>query len=209
MIVSTMSNEEVVKELLSDVDIVTRKAEYTADGLRRALMKTKDFPFIKAYDYVTPKTKNKWIYIVDIKSKKHEIFVMPVNYHYTNIGLRAALVTENKEVVFYTGHFFSRYIEREGIDILSPVDKMKDFFLNNPIINYTRGSKLEEGVYEIIGAVKTGVVLGLSMGWNLMICNTYLSNEMLKGDQTLIARELKNELDHFMAIRDARIIKPY
>jgi hypothetical protein len=202
MIVPSMSNEEIVKELLSDVEIVKRKAEYSVEEVRRMLIKTKAYPFIKAFDYVSPKTKNKWIYVLEINSK-YDSFVTPVNYHYTDIGLRAAMVTSTGNIVLYTGHFFTRYSEREDLNILNPVDKMKDFFMLNPQINYKTERKLEDGVFEIFGTVTTGIVLGKKIAHNLMICNTYLSNELLKGNQILVSSEQKAELDYYIAMRKA------
>ena len=64
-----MSKEEIIKEMLSDFDLVKRKSEYVIKDMRRQLLKTKQFPIIKSYDYVTPKTKNNWIYLLEIKSK--------------------------------------------------------------------------------------------------------------------------------------------
>lgn len=197
-----MSNEEIVKELLYDIEIVKRKAEYSLEMVKRILIKTKSYPFIKAYDYVTPKTKNKWIYVLEIKSKNNS-FVTSVNYHYTDIGLRASMVTSNMDIVFYTGHFFTRYAEREGLNLPSPVDKMKLFFSLNPHINYRIEKQLEVGVFEIFGTVKTGVILGKKIAHNIMVCNTYLSNEMLKGNQVDVASEQKAELDYYVSMRNS------
>ncbi len=202
MIVQAMSYDEIVKELLSDVDVVKRKAEYSLNEVRRILIKTKAYPFVKAYDYLTPKTKNNWIYVLEINSK-HDSFVTPVNYHYTDIGLRAGMVTSSSEVIFYTGHFFTRYAEREELNLPNSLDKMKSFFTLNPHINYQTSRKLEEGVFEIFGTVKTGVVLGKKIAHNIIVCNTYLSNEMLKGNQTLISSEQKAELDNYISMRNA------
>ena len=52
MIVQSMSNKEIIKELLSDIEIVKRKADYLLEDIRRILIKTKTFPFLKIYDYV-------------------------------------------------------------------------------------------------------------------------------------------------------------
>jgi hypothetical protein len=202
MIVPSMSNEEIIKELLHDVDIVTRKAEYLHDELKRLLIKSKEYPFTKTYEYVTPKSKNNWIFILEIKSKK-ESFATAINYHYTDIGLRAAMITSTKSIVFYTGHFFTRYAEREALNLPNPVDKMKKFFTMNPHTNFKVERKLEEGVFELFGTASTGVLLGKKVSHNLMIINTYLSNELLKGNQTIVSSQQKAELDYYIANRKA------
>ena len=113
------------------------------------------------------------------------------------------MVTSRNEVVFYTGHFFTRYAEREELDLPNPADKIKEFFTLNPHISYTTDRQLEEGVFEIFGTVKTGVVLGKKIAHNLMVCNMYLSNEMLKGNQTHVSSEQKADLDYYVAKRNA------
>lgn len=107
-----MNKDEIVKEILSDFAVVKRKADHGYKDIRRLLLKTKKYPFVKAYDYVTPKSRNNWIYIFEVKNKK-DIFQTFVNYHYTSIGLMAGLVTTDMDITFHTGHFFSRFVERE------------------------------------------------------------------------------------------------
>ena len=205
MIVPSMSKEEIIKEILFDFEMVKRKSEYVIKDLISELSKTKKFPFEKAFDYVTPKTKNKWIYIIQLKTK-NDIFQTFVNYHDTSIGIRAGLMMTNKEIVFFTGHLFKRFAEREKLDIASPIDKMKRFFTQNPVLNYDVLEKFDDGAREIIGRVKTGVVLGIRNKKNILVCNTYLSNEMLRNDQTLIANSLKAEIDYYLSTKNPGLI---
>ena len=53
MIVPSMSNKEIEKEVLSDYDSVYRKLCHTFDDVKRNLIKTKNYPFNKAYDSIT------------------------------------------------------------------------------------------------------------------------------------------------------------
>ena len=205
MIVPTMSKEEIIKEMLSDFDIVKRKSEYVIQDLRRLILKTKNFPIVKAYDYVTPKTKNKWIYIVEVKTKD-DIFQTFVNYHFTSIGLMAALVATDMSITFYTSHFFTRFIEREKLSITKPEEMIKAFFTMNPVIKYEVQKKLEDGANEILGAASTGVVLGIRSNKKIIVCNTYIPNEMLHKDQSLIVNSLKSELDYYTAMKEAGLI---
>ena len=200
-----MSKEQIIKEILFDFDAVKRKSEYVIKDLIKELQKSKKYPFVKAYDYVTPKTKNHWIYITQLKTK-HDIFQTFINYHDTSIGIRAGLVMTNMEIVFFTGHLFKRFAEREKLDIASPVDKIKKFFTQNPVLSYDFLAELGDGAHEIIGRVKTGVVLGIRNKKKIMVCNTYLSNEMLKKDQTLIANSLKAEIDYYLSTKNPGLI---
>lgn len=205
MIVPAMSKDEIIKEMLHDFDIVRRKSVYILKDVQKQLIKSKKYPFVQAYDYVTPKTKNNWIYILEFQNKK-DIFQTFVNYHYTSIGLMAGLVTNDMEITFYTGHFFSRFVEREGLNISNPIDKIKEFFKLNPILGSEVQEELEGGAREFIGRVKTGVVLGIQSKKNILVCNTYLSNEMLRKDQALITNSLNAELDNYQRMVDERLI---
>jgi len=199
-----MNKEEVTKEILVDFAFVKRKSEYNILQLKKELSKSKKYPFIKAYDYIAPKTKNTWVYILEIRNK-NDIFQIFVNYHFNSKGLMAGLVNNDLTIVFYTGHFFQRFVEREKLEIVTPPEKIKEYFIQNPIINY-EATLLEDGAQEIIGTVKTGVVLGIKNKKGMLICNTYLSNEMLRTDQTLITKGLKAELDNYVEMEKRGLI---
>lgn len=200
-----MSKEEVVKEMLSDFDLVMRKSRYEIKALRRFFLKTKKYPFVKAYDYVTPKTKNNWIYFIEAKTKD-DIFQVFINYHYTSIGLMAALVHTDKTIVFYTSHFFTRFIEREKLDISKPQDMIKKYFILNYVSSFEIQNNPSGKADEFIGRVNTGVVLGVRTKNKIMVCNTYLSNDMLHKDQTLIVSNLKADVDNYQLMLDTGLI---
>jgi len=204
MIVPSMTKEEITKEILVDFAIVKRKSEYVIEKIKKEIFKSKKYPFIKAYDYIAPKTKNTWVYILEIRNK-HDIFQTFVNYHYSDKGLMAGLVNNDLAVTFYTGHFFSRFVEREKLKIINPVEKIKEYFIQNPIISY-EATELEDGAQEIIGTVSTGVVLGIKSKKGILVCNTYLSNEMLRKDQTLIAIGLKAEMDNYVEMEKKGLV---
>lgn len=196
MIVPSMSKEEVIKEMLSDFDIVRRKSEYKIKEVQRELIKSKKYPFARAYNYVTPMTKNNWIFWLEFKSKS-DIFQTFVCCYYTSVGLMAALVNNDMEITFYTGHFFSRFAEREGLEIINPIDKIKKYFLLNPVMSSDVRAQLDGGAREVLGKVNTGVVLGIRNKKDIMVCNTYLSHDMLGRGQEIIANSLKAEIDNY------------
>lgn len=201
MIVPSMSKEEVIREMLSDFDIVRRKSEFVIKEVQRQLIKSKKYPFAKAYDYITPKTKNTWIYWLEFKSK-NDIFQSFVCCYYTSVGLMAGLVSTDMEITLFTGHFFSRFAEREGLNIINPIDKIKKYFLLNPVMVSETREELEGGAHEIIGKVNTGVILGVRNKKRIMICNTYLSHAMLGKDQALIADSMKIEIENYNKMKD-------
>lgn len=76
----------------------------------------------------------------------------------------------------------------------------------NPQMNTQMKAELEDGAREIIGVVNTGVVLGVRNKNKITICNTYLSNDMLKHDQALVTKSLKSELDDYIALIKTGVI---
>lgn len=180
-----MTHEEVMKEILYDFTIANRKGDYIIDKLRRELIKSKKYPFLKIYDYVSP-SKNKWLLIVEIFSKK-EGSVICINYHYTDIGLRAGYCMNNEDnnkVAFFNGHLFSRYAERKKLNIISPIDKMKSYFLSNP--NLMLGKRMDlkdDEVYKTMGIVNDGMIFGKRITPDLAIFNTYISPDLMTKEQ--------------------------
>jgi len=201
MIVPAMSNKEMKTEIMTDVNTVFKKFTFTEREVDRMLIKTKGYPFIKAFDYVTPKTKNTWIYIIEKQTKKHTYFIL-LNYHYTDKGLRVGLVTTEMDVIFLNGHLFSRYVLREKTPITNPIDKIKEFFIKNPMIMHEREMD-KSGINKLIGKVNTGVVLGVETREGFNIYNTYVNNDLLRKDQSILAESLQAELDLYFKEKPA------
>jgi hypothetical protein len=197
MIVPAMTKPEIVKELRNDFAIVRRKAKYVSFALQRQLKKTKNYPFLKIFDYTTPKSKNKWIFFLQFRNKK-SVLQMFLNHHYNSKGLMVCVMTSEGNLNFYSGHVFARFAQRDEMEIINPVDKIKKFFtLNNQIV-FQSIKDLDGGASEVIAKVNTGVLLGIENRYGILICNTYLSHELLFKDQTLIINALKPQLDELM-----------
>jgi hypothetical protein len=198
MIVPSMSIKEIVNEILEDYESVHKKVCYTVKEVERNLIKSKKYPFVRVYDYVTPKRKNNWIYLIEVRGKR-KVFVSFINYHYTNKGLRVAWLITEEKVALVNGHLFSRFAEREFIDITNPIDIIKEFFVRNPQI-VIRGEKvIENGVTKIFGTTNTGVVVGTENEDKIYILKTYLPLRILKGNQVNIANIHKAQLEHYFS----------
>jgi hypothetical protein len=203
MIVPTMSNSEVAKAVLADVDALQRKIPHIEREADRFVIKTKKFPFIKAYDYVTPKTKNTWIIILEKKSKNETLYSL-INHHYSSKGFRAAMVTPEMEVVLLNGHLFKRFNTREDLNLPeNPVIRVKDFFMKNPLFMIERIPTENEDVFQVICKVNTGLILGIQTS-DVTICNTYLSNDLLRNDQKILAESLNKDMETFFEEWDDR-----
>ena len=193
MIVSTMSNEEVAKGIISDFPIVSRKGLYVIKKLLHDLIKSKKFPFLKIYEYTSP-SKNKWLYVIEIKSKKDH-FVNCVNYHYTDKGFRAGYCMNDgnggDKIAFFNGHFFSRYAERKNLSITDPIEKMKVYLLNNHYISFR--TETDDDKCKIIGVVNEGMVFGKKISPDIAIFNTFIPVEMLNEEKSAIFKSMQSE----------------
>ncbi len=198
MILPSMTFDEITKQLYADIAMVERKAGYHAPKWLKA-QRNKKIPCVEAFEYLHPKSKNKWIYF--FQSAKDSVFVTFVNYHNTSIGIRAAMIGNEKQIVLYNGHLFSRFAERENLDIPNPLNKIKAFFKKNPTVVLDKVETGENRWGDRFGKVNTGVVLCQSVNPMLVICKTYLSNQMQKGQQPIYAIEQQEVLDNYISNR--------
>ena len=201
-----MSRDEIIKELKSDYEIVLRKIGYVFDKENKIVLRNKKYPIIKTYRYKSPVKKNTWVFGFQWYGKNNYM-VMVFNYHYTNKGLMIAnfTVDSNKDfstlndgIVFYSSHFFERYNERGNIGLESTIERAEKWFLDNMVISFSYGNEKEEdsSVCDITGTDSSGgMLLGTSLRDKIIIWNTYISNDMLKGDQVKISKSQKEFLE--------------
>lgn len=189
MIVETMSHEEVAQEIIYDFPIVHRKAQYVLDKIKRDLIKSKKFPFLKIYEYVSP-SKNKWLFVINVISKK-EHHINCTNYHYTNIGFRACYYMSDgtsDKIAFFNGHFFARYAERKNLNIVDPLEKVKNFLLTNRYVSF---KKQKGDDLKIVGIINDGMVFGRKITPTIAIFNTFITPEMMSEEQAAIFKLIK------------------
>jgi len=193
-----MNLAEIRKEIDKDFPIVTRKSLYVLQDLIKENKPLRGKRIIKVYDYLS-KYKNTWIYKWDIDKK-----VTLPNYlvwYYGNRGLTAIeTFTKNESLFYYTSHYFKRYNERLNLQISDPKTLLHTFMQNHIAYTFQFLDELSPGILKFFAVTKNGVALGTYIRkFNYYKMNTFITHDMLKGDQIQI-RTFKNaELDKYLS----------
>ena len=141
MLVPSMNNKEITKELLNDYNILVSFStfarlaeEYYRE--RKKLNIKKEAEYTKFYKIKT-KSKNDWVIMVskNVKLKKYQYpwdcAYRLYNYFHSYQGLCVCLAGPFQTIGIYYKHFFQRYRERMELNIPDLLDVVKYFFNNN------------------------------------------------------------------------------
>jgi hypothetical protein len=197
MIIPTMTEGEVVKEVTADYFNAFRYSDHIDKKFRRIVIKSHRFPVRAHYEYISPR-KNKWLIFLESRSKKEILDnsrVSLVATYETKIGRHAIMGTfTNKRMhfVIYPPHFFARYRQRVLQSDASNNDIIVRYFQENYSYVYDLCNvKISDNQYqiEVRGSTSEGVALGLQTVEGNVLFKTFVTYEMLKGEQIAIFTE--------------------
>lgn len=200
MIVPTMSEKELIEEIISDMPNVVAKSDSLLDKrLRKACIRRTVYP-ISVSEIITTRRKNKWVVMQIAKTKKmsgdNSIFVFACLFD-TPHGLYVyrpwvwdgGATTLN----IYPPHFFRRYRERLGLSETG-VDLIKRYLRATAI-----GTVINNVDGNVTHTISEGMCLGVSTIEGSHLLKTFVSNEMLRESQIGIA-----EVGHKMQAEQLR-----
>lgn len=214
MIVDSMTYEEVVAEFRYDwknylTDIIQRHIE--DNKYRRFVLKqTKDnIPVNFKPITLTSKRGNKYILQINSKGrsdfKKNGPLYSLYMYYHRPEGIYAVLLCsigsrsfETEIYNIYIPHFFDRYRERELKDIHKPkLETIINFFQKNSTGQY---SNIDNPKYKdsIFYTVATGVMLGSIYNDSINELRTYITFEMLRGNQIDTNVDLSTRISEYI-----------
>jgi hypothetical protein len=182
MLVPAMTLPEIRKEILKDLVIVSRKIVYASEKIEKDFRRQHLKASSRFVDYVSTQ-KNSWMFFYEYDHKKMKVTIMV--YFYGLNGLTAITVEPKTEMLHYhTAHFFKRYNERRHLGLVKPEDILRTYLIDTNQISYQPLDKIASYIYKIFGVNKTGIVLGYTnTRLNMLMLNTYITHDMLKGQQ--------------------------
>lgn len=202
MILSNFSEIQIKNEIAEDMKNVLRYSDYKDGKFRRMVLKAGAFPVRMSFFYTSPR-KNRWIVIYEARKKKEfgdYLRMTSVCLYRDSHGFTCAVMPTttngNYHFNFYPAHFFKRYKERNGNDATGE-DLIREFFrLNFSYVYEFKESRMFAGVgnvamTEVFGSCHEGVAMGVMTGEQNIIMRTFVSYDMLKGEQ--IDTFVKNE----------------
>jgi hypothetical protein len=207
MILETMTLAEITKELQQDLKEIIDKSwdrlddDYRRIRRRRKVPKTATF---EVFFEIKSARKNNWIFKFS-KPPSDERFtnntaidICPLSYYYNKAGLRVFRFgcDDTHHGVFqntvYNGHFFKRYNERMGLNIVNPIEIVKAFIRKNSYSMTKRVPK--DGRCFSIGVCRDGIILGEIQGsWE--IYKTFITRDLTWADQNELEKSMLNDLE--------------
>lgn len=200
MLVETMTPEEITREIFTDLKRLRETSierigvEY--ERTRRRLKVKKDATFYKIFE-IKSHNKNKWMLFLS-KAPSVEKFrnlsdtnILELTYYYTTKGLRVFKPIPSGGLTVYNGHLFNRYNERMNLGIIEPMEKVRNFFINNGYANYQIIKKDDKQF--TVGTCKDGLLLGeLKNNW--VVNNTFITKDLMYLEQDEIEASLIDSL---------------
>jgi hypothetical protein len=198
MIVPAMNLAELRKEIYKDFEIVERKSLFVLKDLKKEHAPLRQKRVIKVYDYFS-KFKNNWIFKWDV-DKKVSISVY-LAWYIGNRGLTAIQTyTKSSTLLYYTSHYFKRYNERLKLEINDPKKLLHVFMHNHLAYQFQLLEEIAPGVWKFFAYTKNGVALGTYIkSDDCYKMNTFITHDMLKGNQLEMETYKKAELDKYLA----------
>ncbi|MBL0045050.1 MAG: hypothetical protein IPP33_11865 [Flavobacteriales bacterium] len=188
MIVATMSLEEKLARVRADVARVLRKYERKVAEMQRAMKVSRNkVPTLHHAYYPSPDHID-WIVTIRCTKKRDKVF-LTAWWHINGVGLEA-MVLGVDSAFYFDSHFFQRYRIRES-DVVGAADNLRTFLRANYDITMKRLDTERHGMREAAGVAHDGLFVGTVRSVGIIAFDTYLSNDMLRGDQQALQRELQ------------------
>jgi len=198
MLVPAMTLEEIRREVEKDYPIVHRKSSYVSRKLQRLLRNAiRENTVVRFFDYYS-KQKNNWIYKIELNKKLPQITFAV--YYYGDKGLTVIEPIASNIMLYCTAHFFNRYNERRNLNLIMPNDIIRSFMNDNVQFTFKRLEEIYPGNYTVFGTTDSGITLGtFNASTNLYKLNTFITRDMLRGDQVEMEVQMKMMLGKYQS----------
>ena len=157
------------------------------------MRKTNATQFSKYYDWVSP-LKNRWTYHFDVNYKiaKTHFFITEYCVFFTERSYAVLTYSVNSDrLTYFTSHFFTRYFQREGLPREDLHEVIRKFLSENTDFITQPMKEKQTDKYDSFIQMKTGAAFGtLHKAINLVEMRTFITNDMLKGDQVALSKAL-------------------
>ncbi len=222
MVVSTMTLQEIHKELFADLHTLNPKLINEKKEFRRKVLKTFRYPYTFTFDYYTKENRNLFIISLTALSKRNAekpLLSIYGIYARPEGSYAAALSVDFRVTSIYPPHFFKRYRERiVKDDKISNKQLIRLYFDNCCGFYGIVANEKHAAVYNIfesddndgvsfVGATDEGYCFGTSFG-NINIVKTIVSEKMLFDDQIELFHNLRKSFNKENTDRYGANFKP-
>ncbi len=202
MMVPTMPLEAKLAHAREDLRSVQNKYDRKITELERAVKKSRDKkPEVFQDDYESPRHNN---WMVTLRAtKKSTKFFAATWWHYPKTGLEALTVRPDGACFYFDTHFFQRYRKRES-EVVDARDNMRLFFRTNYDMAVKRLDTYRHGLREAAGVGAEGLLLGTVRPGDIIACDTFIGQDMLRKDQVELQARLRNEA-HWLTLSPVQL----
>lgn len=205
MITNAMNYQEIAATFKRDFENELANLYQTCFGLRAKYGKyvcqnvgPEQYKFLGKKEYIS-KNKNKYVFLFCTRGKKqYKQMGIERNYwleYMRSDGIHAVRFNHEtgRDFTFYTPHFFDRYRERFlepqfDIEDWTKPDVIEDYFKNNVVFN-ARPMNDPRYPNSLFVVSEDGIALGEDIGKGIWEFRTFITFEMLKGNQVNISEE--------------------
>ncbi len=211
MLVPSMTNKELFKEISTDYDTIYGSTtidriakEYYRERIKRKI--SKEAVYTRFFDIKT-KSKNNWIIrigkdnLIGKYQNPGDSEIVTFAYYHSDKGIRVFSYDVHGVMVVFNRHLFQRYKERMNLDIPNFLDLVKCFLKNNFAVNYNLLPAEVDDSRKFFGLLTEGFIMGELIEKDHMFVNkTFIS----KSTANFAANSFETE---FLKSMEERIMK--
>jgi hypothetical protein len=190
MFLETMSFVEIRREFDKEEKHLHNKLSTHSIHVEKQMRKVNMTKFRKFYTWTSP-NKNTWTYLFDFEKHNTKLKMIIPLYclFFTERSYAVLIYTQDKgNIIYLTSHFFTRYYEREKLPGDNIDENIRTFMEKNGAYVIFKLKEVYENHYDAFIQMKEGVGLGtLHNDVHLVEIRTFITNDMLKGDQVLLS----------------------
>lgn len=195
MIVSSMNTCELVREIMLDIPLVDRKADYLSEEHRRTAVKSKDKSYFHIFEYKS-KRQNNWLIVINYF--KGQPSFNTIVYYLNEQGINAISIGDHDKLYRFSPHFLTRYNERFlKQENISRLDLLKRFIT----VNKTGAAEVDDIHQYIFCRFTEGIGLGnietIDYQRRIYHLRTFISNQMVFEDQQQSVKSASEYYDKY------------
>ncbi len=191
MILPNMNYPDIVTQINEDYCEVLDRIRKSETKINKEILRRTVFPFSFNTIHYTTRNNNKWVITVKVysRSKLHDrkiyaYCIMESSWGHFILRPSFSFDGQNSYIHMYSPHFFSRYRERHNVN-LNGLELVEYYFSENKDYRVVRKPCETGSIYkeEICASTTDGVSLGQTPDGLNFIFRTFITYEMLKGEQ--------------------------
>lgn len=190
-----MTFEEIRKEFEKDKDALQKHVVFYGKKINKLMRHTNMHHYDKFHEYNSPR-KNRWVIRDIFRSQKIDDGTVTKYCCYATRNSYAVVCYSmaTDRLLYYTGHFFTRFFQREELEKDIVHDLIRKYLEVNNLTTTHRLKDMGNNVWQVFGQTTTGVALGyMHTKINLLELRTFISNDMLKADQVELSKQLEEK----------------